>query len=85
MKNTRLSKRNLMLSTYSTQEGAMDTKDYFQAIPDLNEDMISPEFHTYTTVWMKSRMPEAYKELKARFKSIEGEIYAQHESNGADF
>jgi hypothetical protein len=47
--------------------------------------MISPEFHTYTTVWMKSRMPEAYKELKARFKSIEGEIYAQHESNGADF
>lgn len=62
----------------------MDTKDYFQAIPDLNEDMISPEFHTYTTVWMKSRMPETYNELKSQFKHIEGEIHAQYACNDAN-
>ena len=59
----------------------MNTKDYFQAIPNLEDDQVHPEFHIYTAVWMKSRMPEAYDELKSRFKSIEGEIYAQHEAN----
>ncbi len=62
----------------------MNTKDYFQNIPRLDEDQVHPEFHTYTTVWMKSRMPEAYNELKAQFKAIEGEIYAQHACNSAD-
>jgi len=62
----------------------MDTKDYFQNIPKLKDDQVHPEFHTYTTVWMKSRMPEAYKELRAKFKSIEGEIYAQNECNTPD-
>ena len=62
----------------------MDTKDYFQNIPELKDDQVHPEFHTYTTVWMKSRMPEAYKELRAKFKSIEGEIYAQNECNTPD-
>lgn len=62
----------------------MNTKDYFQNISSLEEDQIHPEFHTYATVWMKSRMPEAYNELKHRFKAIEGEIYAQHQCNAAD-
>jgi len=62
----------------------MNTKDYFQAIPDLEDDQVHPEFHTYTTVWMKSRMPEAYNELKAKFKTIEGEIYAQNECNDTE-
>ncbi len=62
----------------------MDTKDYFQAIPNLEEDKLHPEFHTFTTVWVKSRMPWIYDELKSRFKAIEGEIYAQHECNGAN-
>jgi hypothetical protein len=62
----------------------MNTKDYFQAMPDLEDDQVHPEFHTYTTVWMKSRMPEAYNELKAKFKAIEGEIYAQNECNGTE-
>ena len=55
-----------------------------QNISSLEEDQIHPEFHTYATVWMKSRMPEAYNELKPRFKAIEGEIYAQHQCNAAD-
>jgi hypothetical protein len=62
----------------------MDTKDYFQNIPKLKNDQVHPEFHTYTTVWLKSRMPEAYEELKTKFKSIEGEIYAQNECNSVD-
>ena len=62
----------------------MNTKDYFQNIPSLDEDRLHPEFHTYTAVWMKSRMPEAYNELKARFKEIEGEVMAQHECNDAN-
>jgi len=61
----------------------MDTKDYFKAIPDLDDDQIHPEFHTYATVWIKSRMPDRYEELKARYKAIEGEIMAQHECNAA--
>ena len=62
----------------------MNTKDYFQAIPDLEEELLHPEFHTYTAVWMKSRMPDAYNELKARFKAIESEIMAQHACNDAN-
>ena len=54
----------------------MNTKDYLQNIRSLDEDNVHPEFHTYTTVWMKSRMPEAYNELKAQFKHYEDEIYA---------
>jgi len=59
----------------------MNTTDYFQAIQSLEEDQVHPEFHTYATVWMKSRMPERYQELRAAFKNYEGEIYAaqQHE------
>jgi hypothetical protein len=29
-------------------------------------------------------MPQAYNELKARFKEIEGEVMAQHECNDAN-
>ena len=46
----------------------MKTKEYFQNLSSLEDDNIHPEFHVYTAVWMKSRMPEAYNELKARFK-----------------
>ena len=62
----------------------MNTKDYLQAIPDLEEDLLHPEFHTYTTVWMKSRMPDAYNELKARFKAIESEVMAQYACDDAN-
>ena len=61
----------------------MNTTDYFQNIPTLEEDQIHPEFHTYATVWIKSRMPDRYEELKSRYKSIEAEIMAQHECNAA--
>jgi len=63
----------------------MNTTDYFQAVQSLNEDQIHPEFHTYATVWMKSRMPERYQELKAAFKTYENEIYAAQQEEGLPF
>jgi len=62
----------------------MKTKEFFQNLPSLDNDNIDPEFHVYTTVWMKSRMPEAYSELVSSYKSVESEIYAQNEANSAN-
>ena len=62
----------------------MKTTEYFQELKNLDaEELIHPEFHTYATVWMKSRMPDRYAELVARYKAIEGEIMAQHYCNDA--
>jgi|TARA_B110000967_G_scaffold203802_1_gene245113 hypothetical protein len=62
----------------------MKTKEFFQNLPSLQNDNIDPEFHVYTTVWMKSRMPEAYNELISSYKTVESEIYAQNEANSAN-
>lgn len=62
----------------------MKTKEFFQNLPSLKKDNIDPEFHVYTTVWMKSRMPEAYNELISSYKTVESEIYAQNEANSAN-
>lgn len=62
----------------------MKTKEFFQNLPSLKKDNIDPEFHVYTTVWMKSRMPEAYNELISSYKNVESEIYAQNEANSAN-
>ena len=62
----------------------MKTKEFFQNLPDLQDDQVHPEFHTYTAVWMKSRMPDAYNELKARFKAIESEVMAQYACDDAN-
>tara|TARA_B110000238_G_C16098835_1_gene427334 strand:- start:1149 stop:1352 length:204 start_codon:yes stop_codon:yes gene_type:complete len=62
----------------------MKTKEFFQNLPSLQNDNIDPEFHVYTTVWMKSRMPEAYNELISSYKTVENEIYAQNEANSAN-
>ena len=61
----------------------MKTTEYFQELNDLDNESIHPEFHTYATVWIKSRMPDRYEELKSRYKAIEGEIMAQHYCNDA--
>ena len=71
-------------SRYFIEEDAMKTKEFFQNLSSLEDDNIHPEFHVYTAVWMKSRMPEAYKELKSSFKNIEGEIMAQYACDDAD-
>lgn len=62
----------------------MKTEEFFQNLPSLEEDLVHPEFHTYTAVWMKSRMPDAYNELKARFKAIESEVMAQYACDDAN-
>lgn len=53
----------------------MDTKEYFENLPSVEKDA-HPEFHSFLTVWVKSRQPEIYKELLSEFKHKEGEIYA---------
>ena len=59
----------------------MDTNEYFKQLPKLIKDDINPEFHTFTAVWMRSRMPEAYAELASRFQELEGQIMEQHMIN----
>ena len=60
----------------------MDTNEYIKKLNELNSDKdVHPEFHTFATVWIKSRQPQVYNELMSRFKNIESEIYAQHECN----
>ena len=59
----------------------MDTNEYFKQLPKLINDKIKPEFHTFTTVWMRSRMPEAYAELASRFQDLENQIMEQHMIN----
>lgn len=66
-----------------TLEGAMKTKEFFQNLPSLAADGVDPEFHIYTAVWIKTRMPEAYNELRSSFKHIENEIYAQYACDDA--
>jgi len=61
----------------------MKTKEYISGLKDLNENQIHPEFHAYTTVWMKTHLPSTYSELKAAFNTIESEIYAAHECEDA--
>ena len=61
----------------------MKTKEYFEGLSALHEDLIHPEFHSYATVWMKSRMPERYAELMSQYRAIEGEIYAQYQCDDA--
>jgi Asp-tRNA(Asn)/Glu-tRNA(Gln) amidotransferase C subunit len=63
----------------------MKTNEYFNELKKLDTDQIHPEFHTYATVWIRSRMPERYQELKAAFHNYEGEIYAAQQHEEIDF
>lgn len=54
-----------------------DATVYHRALPELDQDEIHPEFHTFTTVWLRSNMPAIYHELMKSFRRNEAEIYAQ--------
>tara|TARA_Y100000289_G_C3791207_1_gene84151 strand:- start:270 stop:470 length:201 start_codon:yes stop_codon:yes gene_type:complete len=56
----------------------MKTEEYFSRLDSLEKDA-HPEFHTFLTVWVKSRMPDTYKELLSDYKNNESEIFAKHE------
>ena len=62
----------------------MDVEEYFKNLSKLDNDNIHPEFHTFTTVWVRSRMPEIYADLASRYQNIEGQIMAQHTINDHD-
>ncbi len=50
----------------------------------LREDNLSSEFQTYTLLWVKSRMPEVYNELKSDFDQMRPAIYAAQQSEPTD-
>jgi hypothetical protein len=56
------------------------------AITDMamREDSMSSEFQTYTVLWVKSRMPEIYKELETNFEQLRPAIYAAQQSDPSD-
>jgi len=55
----------------------MNTKEYFAELNRTKNDNLHPEFHTFATVWMRSRMPEMYQDLASRYQHLEPEIMAQ--------
>jgi hypothetical protein len=56
------------------------------AITDMamREDSMGSEFQTYTVLWVKSRMPEVYKELETNFEQLRPAIYAAQQSDPSD-
>lgn len=61
----------------------MDTKEYFAELNRAKKDDLDPEFHTFATVWMRSRMPEMYQDLASRYQHLEPEIMAQMQIDDA--
>lgn len=50
----------------------------------LRQDSLSSEFQTYTLLWVKSRMPDVYEELKSDFDQMRPAIYAAQQSEPLD-
>ena len=62
----------------------MKTKEYFADLKGLERDNFHPEFHSYVATYIRARSPQLYTEVASHFKNVEGEIYAQLESNHSD-
>lgn len=62
----------------------MDIQEYINLSKQHNEDI---ELDKFVTVWLKSRLPLAYKELEHSFRQKESLIYAHREceANNIDF
>jgi hypothetical protein len=58
-------------------------RDYVEELRLLDKDNIHPEFHTFVTVWIRSNAPEIYTDLKTKFSSVEGEIFARMQESPA--
>lgn len=55
----------------------MDINEYIELSKQHNEDI---ELDRFMTVWLKSRLPQAYKELEYSFRQKESQVYAHRES-----
>ncbi len=66
----------------------MDIKDIVQniALTDqaLRSDSLGSEFQSYTVMWIKTNMPEVYKELATNFEHIRPEVYAAQQFDPTD-
>ena len=62
----------------------MDTHEFLALAKELDKelrrDYHQHELYSFMTVWLKSRMPDLYKELEADFRRIEPNVYAVNAS-----
>lgn len=70
----------------------MDVQEYLKLSKEFdkqNSSISQIELTHFVTVWMKSRLPETYKELESSFQDKESQIYAHREcqshNNEIDF
>lgn len=70
----------------------MDVKEYLKLSEEFdkqNSFSSQIELTHFVTVWLKSRLPETYKELESSFQDKESQIYAHREcqshNNEIDF
>jgi hypothetical protein len=50
----------------------------------LRNDSLGSEFQSYTVMWVKTNMPEVYKELQSNFEHIRPEVYAAQQFDPTD-
>ena len=67
----------------------MNIKEYI-SLANKNDaetcrDSNSHEFTNFVLVWVKSRRPEIYRDLRASFEEIEGDVYALREAESRGF
>lgn len=66
----------------------MDIKEFIESSTDFDEtykaDFNNSELQHFVTLWVRSRLPEAFKELESNFRKIEPQVYNYRESQ-ADY
>ena len=54
----------------------MDLKEFFNTLPELQNDEMHPEFDTYVRTWVRNQFPLIHADLIKDFRKDEAEIYA---------
>lgn len=61
----------------------MEIDEYIRLSDSESNQESHPELAAFVKVWVESRMPGTFNELKEQFKSIEGSLYAHYENESA--
>ncbi len=62
----------------------MEIDEYIRLSDSESNQESHPELAAFVKVWVESRMPGTFSELKEQFKAIEGNLYAHYESEAAN-
>lgn len=69
--------------THILEERAMEINEYLklEQTHDLEtrQNVMESEMLKFVNVWVKTRQPEIYNDLKQSFREMENQIYAQRE------